>query len=113
MVDVAEVTGLKKVEVVTNDREQDFISTYGTIDCGLETMSGAWTTLQHVFSVGGHGSTAEACLNGGRFTPDLLNQHPVDLLVVERGHFFLAPKVKDLDKPSKWEMAIQRAMEEH
>ena len=63
------------------------LQSFGTIDCGLETMGEAWPAMVHSFSSGGVSSTSKLCLGGGRLPPTLLNDHPVDLLVVERGHF--------------------------
>ena len=62
------------------------ITTLGTIRCGIETMRHAWPNLEHKFSVDGFSSTADGfppC--GSRIPSSFLQDHPVDLLVVDLG----------------------------
>ena len=62
------------------------IHTYGTIDCGLETMHPAWSSLQHVFSYGGSPRRQGPTFHPGRRPPQsLLRKSPVDLLILDRG----------------------------
>ena len=74
--------------------DDGWIRSYGTLDCGAETMRAAWPRLRHVFSGRGNrawheaaeGPSPEVVLSGTRPARGALHQHPVDLLVVERGH---------------------------
>ena len=104
---MAEVTALKyKIETIETP-DTGPISTYGTLDGGLETMSEAWPKLRQVFSSGGPKSTATQRLSGGRVPLHILNKNPVDMLVVERGHFYQPPKTQLPDPRSKWECILE------
>lgn len=60
---------------------------YGTIGCGYEAMTEAWTTLHHKFSIGAaYDSQASYAYPGNRAPASLLQDNPVDLLVIERSH---------------------------
>ena len=62
------------------------LSSYGTLSCGYETMSQAWPTLRHRFSVGAaESSQAEHTFREARYKMNLLKEYPVDLLVVDQG----------------------------
>ena len=64
----------------------DLHLTCGTISCGHETMSDAWPTMTHVFSVDGPpDSSADLCRPESRLPRNWLNVHPVDLLAVDLG----------------------------
>ena len=54
------VTDVKfKIEETENKEKEDKdeIQTFGTLDCGYETMAEAWPTLEHVFPVGDENQT--------------------------------------------------------
>ena len=80
--------------------------TFGTIDCGIATVAEAWTSMEHRFSVGDGIDTAVTRYPKGRITPKLLRKHPVDVLVVERGHFSRAPSSRTVDQRSRWEVMV-------
>jgi hypothetical protein len=109
-----EVTGLKlKREENLLSSEPYPLHTYGTIDCGLETMTEAWPNLEHVFSSGGiqvGGNTIP--LTGGRLPHNLLEEHPIDLLVVDQGHMNRPPGTTTSERPSKWEQIVQNVPDE-
>ena len=78
------------------------ITTLGTIRCGMETMRHAWPNLEHKFSVDGFSSTADgfpAC--GSRVPATFLQEHPVDLLVVDLGQAS-PPRSGSTDKTDFW-----------
>ena len=85
------------------------LSNYGTIDCGLETMTKAWTRLSQKFAVRRKDEStkqtgAERILYGQhRYPLTLLEQTPVHLLVVERGHIIKPSKVHQVER---WEQMI-------
>ena len=69
------------------------VSSYGCIDCGLELMRASWQRLTHVFSIRRQtrpsdigGPEPLVVLPGPSYPLNLLRRHPVDVLVVERGH---------------------------
>ena len=67
--------------------------TYGTLSCGLESMTEAWTGMSHVFSVGArYDSSAGSVYPGNRPPANLLITHPVDLLGVDQGRLIQRPK---------------------
>ena len=75
--------------------QNSWIKSYGTLNCGLETMRMAWQKLEHVFSVRPQEQVGSPDLPGPqpkfvfkkrRSNQDLLSSHPVDLLVVEVAH---------------------------
>ena len=103
-----EVTGLK---TKSGNLPEAKLTSYGTIDCGLETMCEAWTNLNHVFSSGGVEPTCKLCLTGGRLPWGLLNDHPVDILVTEHGHLHCPQKGPASDPRSKWEQLVYKALE--
>jgi hypothetical protein len=98
----------------TRDEPQaeQWVQTYGTIDCGLELMTHAWQTMQHVFSVE-HKCAPRTLSNnnkveptrhkGPRYSMNLLNNTPVDVLVLERSHIRHTRKVP---QPERWEALI-------
>lgn len=74
-----------------------WVNSFGTIDCGFELGRAAWPKLRHVFAVRrlhsspspdgvSFGPQPDVILPGPRPPRGLLSTHPVDLLVVERGH---------------------------
>jgi hypothetical protein len=85
------------------------IKTYGTIDGGLELMQIAWARLRQIFAVrhqqqpveegGSDCGGVKVYLGSHRERPLLLTMHPVDLLVVERGHIRKPPQKY---QPSQW-----------
>lgn len=89
---------------------KSWCQTYGTIDCGMESMSQAWTAAKHVFAVrrpndprAPDASPVIEYAGPSRYPKKLLGKHPVDLLVVERGHI-----QKALGKPTveEWEHLV-------
>jgi hypothetical protein len=103
------VTDLQfKIEDMNNEH-QKVIATFGTLDCGYETMAEAWPALEHVFASGGYHSKAEYILPQGRLKGSLLDQHPVDLVVVERGQFHKPPTILEANIKPKWEILISNA----
>ena len=68
------------------ERAPTGLSTYGTLNCGLETMRAAWPSLQHRFSYGCSSSRRDPkSFPGGRPPADLLRSQPVDLLIMDHG----------------------------
>jgi hypothetical protein len=72
-----------------------WVRSYGTITCGLETMRQAWGQLDHVFSVTEHEDYLHSIqdkggeckvIRGTRCPKNTLKKYPVDMLVVDRGH---------------------------
>jgi hypothetical protein len=92
---------------------EPWVRNFGVIDGGLELMRLAWPSLKHVFSVRRNnvnlpspaGVTAPPKIIQGvhRYPPNLLNQHPVDLLVVDQGSLY-QPPVKYERTP--WEVLL-------
>ena len=72
---------------------KNFIRTYGTMDVGLDTTREAWPTLDYVFAsrrkedvLGDEVPRATHEIVGQQRLPrSFLHEHPVDLLIVERG----------------------------
>jgi hypothetical protein len=94
---------------------EPWIRNYGTIDCGYETMRGAWVALNQEFAIrrpddevdGVKGHGAKTVVYGHhRFPKDLLCEHPVDLLVVEQGFKTKAPTTL---APYAWEIITEAA----
>jgi hypothetical protein len=91
------------------DRAAAWINTYGTLNCGAETMRAVWPGLEHRFAVrcenepdvlpndDTHG------LHGPRVRRDLLETHPVDMVVMERGHVLRSRKCPE---PEEWELLV-------
>jgi hypothetical protein len=87
-------TGIE-VRAVPSDT-QPWLQSFLTIDCGYEMMRVAWPKLEHSFAVrrnkGKHVDSDIADLPRAvvighhRYPAKLLSQHPVDLLVIERGY---------------------------
>lgn len=77
-------------------------------------MRDAWQRLAHVFSVEQEHTTPDDSpviwYNGPRYTLSLLNKHPVEVLVVERGHIRLA---RTDPVPERWELLISKTREQH
>lgn len=87
------------------------VRTYGTLWCGLETMSEAWKTLEHRFSVGTSATHAGYGYTSGNRPPlGLLNEHPVDVLVVEQGHVTDAPPVS-CDITRQWREMVRCSLQ--
>ena len=80
---------------------EPWVTSLGVIDRGLELMRLAWPSLRHVFSVRRNEvklpspmetPTEPKVFQGvHRYSPILLNQQPVDLLVVDRGSQYQPP----------------------
>lgn len=85
------------------------LETYGTLDCGYETMTDAWPLLTHRFSVGATwSSTAQLSLPGNRAPKDLLLTHPVDLLATDMStHKYQSGR--DCPTSTRWEQLIETA----
>ena len=84
------------------------LKTFGTIDCGYETMTQAWGQIRHVFAVGpARTSQAEHVHTSPRYPLTLLNSHGVDLLVVDRGSAG-PPGPGTRGKPDRWEALVDR-----
>jgi hypothetical protein len=95
-----------RVEVKTAPTTAElWVTGLGVINGGLELVRLAWPSLQHVFSVRRNevelppplGSPTKPRILQGvhRYPPNLLNQQPVDLLVVDQGSQY--------KPPTKWE----------
>ena len=89
---------------------EPWVTTYGTIDAGLETMRVAWPSLTHVFAVRrlndfcSLDNEAVYVRTGPRCPLNLLVRKPVDLLIVEQGHIHLPPT--NLSE-SNWETLVK------
>ena len=79
-----------EVRVVPQEQDSKWLHSFGTFDGGGELMHTAWQKMNHVFAIRRSG---ESCplpsgpkvVNGcPNFPRALLDQHPVDLLVIER-----------------------------
>jgi hypothetical protein len=86
-------TGIE-VRAVPSDT-RPWLKSFGTIDCGYEMMRVAWPKLEHSFAVRRKGENVDSdiadppravVIGHHRYPAKLLSQHPVDLLVVERGY---------------------------
>jgi hypothetical protein len=91
---------------------EKWVHSYGTIDCGLKLMCQAWQTMSHDFTVdpvGEHTSTGTDPVRytGPRFPLTILNDHPVDVLVIERGHI---RKPRRMPTPERWESLITQTI---
>jgi hypothetical protein len=96
---------VRKVEDIWNS----IISSYGCIDGGFELSRLAWSKLKHRFSLrrkeenvdkGLADKPSRVIFGHNRYPKKLLNQLPVDLLVIERGNF---TKPISGYKPEPWE----------
>jgi hypothetical protein len=84
------VTGLEAREMMT--KHEGFTS-YGSIGHqSLNLMNQAWATMEHRFSVATQthndkysSAKGASAYEGPRYALNLLNRHPVDLLVIETG----------------------------
>jgi hypothetical protein len=92
------VAGLE-VRTAPQDVEP-WIRSYGLIDGGLEAMRAAWPRLNHTFSIRRDGEIVtgenspepkEIVIGHHRFSNNLLNQSPVDMLTVEQGYIQQPP----------------------
>ena len=103
-----------EVRKIPRDEESKWLLSYGTFDAGGELMRAAWSKLSHVFSVQRSEDVvsplqedpSSIIINGcPNFPSKLLNQHPVDLLVVER-----CSQLKSLavGKRFSWESAVNK-----
>jgi len=82
---------------------------YGTVGCGYELCTDAWSGAAHVFSVTDwEGSTAEHTLPGHRMPKNTLTRYPVEVLVVDQGHRTQEPRNMTLIT-SEWEKEIAKA----
>ena len=83
-------------------------STYGTIQCGYETMVAAWPRLHHKWSLGGGREPLSSSYTPPKkLEADWLMTHPVDLLVIDQGGLTaeaLAARSKD-----HWERVVSDA----
>jgi hypothetical protein len=103
-------TGIE-VRAVPGD-QRPWLESFGTIDCGYELMRVAWPKLQHQFAVRRKGESVDTdvadppektVIGHHRYPAKLLNQTPVDLLVIERG-FLKHPTAGYIREP--WEDLI-------
>jgi hypothetical protein len=107
------VTDMKfKVEELGQEIKSP-IRSFGTIDCGYETMTEAWPTLDHVFSSGGLFTKAKHELEKGRLKGTLLNKYPVDLILIDRGQFHTPSSAHQVPLSTKWEILVENAMEKN
>lgn len=79
-------------------QQSKLVRTFGTVYCGLELMTTAWGTLDHVFLIR-HQPLPEVIARpttkvylGAHRNWGVLRKHPVDILVVEQGHLRRAPR---------------------
>jgi hypothetical protein len=95
------------------------VLSYGSIDGGYELTRLAWPKLQHRFAIrraqerrdGSVGTSPKTILFGHhRFSSKLLNQTPVDLLVVERGYL---KKPTPTYQRAPWEDLIEHTRPEN
>jgi hypothetical protein len=95
------------------------VSSYGTIDGGFELTRLAWPKIEHRFAVrrdqeqvdGSLGTPPPRVIFGHhRFSANLLNTTPVDMLVVERGH--LTQPTSSYSRES-WEDLIKQTRPEN
>jgi hypothetical protein len=78
------VIGLEEKVTVTPRRPHRF----GTAGASTNLFSEAWKEEEHIFAAEGIGrrfntSTTKELGHPGRVTPDVLNQHPVEVLAIE------------------------------
>jgi len=84
-------------------------ASYGTVGCGYELCTDAWTGATHIFSVTDwEGSTAKHVLTGHRMPKHTLARYPVEALVVDQGHRSKEPPNMAL-VTSEWEAEVARA----
>ncbi len=113
------VVGLE-VRTAPPENEEQWSQSFGTLDGGIETMRMAWATLEHKFAVRrrnetiGHleeGTSDAKVVPGPRRYPEhLLKNHPVGLLVVERGHI---QRPEAVPKAEEWEKLVEGTALEH
>ena len=85
--------------------------TYGTLGCGYETMTEAWGKMSHVFSIGaGYSSDAAHTFPQKRGPGDILSLHPVDVFVVDQGHWRHRPAIHQ-DVTHVWGTLVDRAID--
>ena len=89
------------------------ISSYGCIDGGFELARLAWSKLEHRFSIrrdkekidqGLADAPGRVIFGHHRYPKKLLQELPVDLLIVERGHLF--QPIKNYS-PEPWEDLVR------
>lgn len=101
---------VNEMESRIRPQADNWIQTYGTIDCGLELMRDAWQRLAHVFSIEQEHlielDSMTKAYHGPRFKLNILRKHPVNLLVVERGHLH---RPDTMPKTERWEMLVANA----
>ena len=89
-----------------SDASQTRTRTFGTLDCGYETMADAWQQMDYKFAVGGQGpSRASHCYPEPRYALNLLTSHPVDVLVADKGSA-TPPRRKGPAGPDRWELLV-------
>jgi hypothetical protein len=101
-------------ETRVEPQTDNWFRSFGTIDCGLELMRDAWQRLAHVFSVEQEHTIASSLsvvqYSGPRYALTLLNKHPVEVLVVERGHIHRAHS-EPIEE--RWEILVSRTKEQN
>ena len=89
------------------------LSTYGTFQCGYETMKEAWPRMEHVWSCGGGRADPKGrLLHKAQLRPQLLNSSPVDVIVIDQGYVTVQElslrKGQDL-----WESCVSAVHHDH
>ena len=78
------------------------VRNYGTMGCGYETMTQAWSALHHAWSFGGAPSNPNYHTKAPNWPKSSwVEQHPVDLWIVDQG----SKTVKDMKEqrhPDRW-----------
>jgi hypothetical protein len=107
-VDVA-VSGFSRKDAPDyQDPSDKRIKIYGTIDCGEATMDQAWPTLDWKWAVDSRKERIGPIthVEGPRYSLDLLNKSPVDMVVIERGHI-LRPMTSQANRDGpRWRRMI-------
>jgi hypothetical protein len=106
------VDGMSVREMIGEQR--GLLRTYGTIGDSLNLMQEAWKDLHHTFSirapellVGASSTEGYVHLPGLRYPLDVLQRHPVDLLIIECGRWQnpRAPR-----QGQRWEHLVERTL---
>jgi hypothetical protein len=104
-------TGWKPLPLVDNG--QTPTKTFGTISCGYETMTQAWKQLDHVFSVAGHGPPAANNYPDSRYPMNLLDKHPVDILVIDQGDYTPSTSNSCIPRNERWKDLVMQTSPHH